>query len=363
MKVSRGKLRIIHLIDSLSIGGAEVLLKNTLQLLSEFSHTVVYLQEHDALKGEISALGAPTICLSHRGWKDLISSVRKLRKIIKEVQPDVVHSHLFYATLIARLALPGSVPLVTSLHSSFSKDVFESSRLALWVERLTLRKRHNLVSVSEFVLRDYLQWVSFNGNKYVLYNFLPAKTFRTPQKKEVNTLCRCVAVGNLKEAKNYHYLLEVWEHLKEKEIELHIYGKGHLKSDLEKLINEKGLNVKLCGQAENISDLLPHYDLFIQASQHEGFGLSVIEAMAAGIPVLISDIPVFREISGENAHFFDLHNPKKTAEQIIKLKADFKYRLRYVDAARSYCYHHYCASVYKSQLLCIYEAACKMSTL
>ena len=349
--------RLLHIIDSLSVGGAELLLLNTLTLLPDYEHTVVYLQKPETLKDRIEATGARVLCINHSRWKDLPNSVRRLKEIVHQEKPWLIHSHLFYATLLARFAIPVSLPLVTTLHSSFGKDVFEKNRLSVWAERLTLKKRHHLIGVSEFVLKDYLRWVPFKGRKHVLYNFLPENAFVTQQRIEAATVCRCVAVGNLKEAKNYHYLLQVWEHLRENNIELHIYGKGHLEGDLEKIIKERRLNVKLCGQVGNINELLPGYHLFIQASEHEGFGLSVIEAMAAGVPVALSDIPVFREITGGNAHFFPLSGSNKVATKLLELCQNMENRISHVQQAYRYCRENYASLVYAEKLVSIYQSA------
>src|SRR5690606_17908609 len=108
---------------------------------------------------------------------------------------------------------------------------------------------------------------------------------------------KLVAVGNLKEAKNYFYLLEIFNQLKGLHITLDIYGIGYQKKELMDYIQKNELDVQLCGLKSIDPSVLQQYDYFIQASLHEGFGISVIEAMACGIPVILSDIPVFREIT------------------------------------------------------------------
>jgi glycosyltransferase involved in cell wall biosynthesis len=77
--------------------------------------------------------------------------------------------------------------------------------------------------------------------------------------------------------------------------------------------------------------------------------------MAAGIPVLMSDIPVFREISGGYAHFFSLADPAKAAAQLVELKNNAAERTKYITDAFHYCHQHYSAPVYKKHLLSIYE--------
>ena len=163
---------------------------------------------------------------------------------------------------------------------------------------------------------------------------------------------KLVAVGNLKEAKNYHYLLEIFKHLKEVKVSLDIYGQGPLHKELEIHIRRGGLNVRLCGGMNDVSRILPQYDFFIQASSHEGFGLSVIEAMANGIPVILSDIPVFREITSDLAVFFTLDSAIRAAET-VKMALSNKQPNLY-DSAFDFARKSYSAASYRQKLLDIY---------
>ena len=69
-----------------------------------------------------------------------------------------------------------------------------------------MKKRHTLIAVSDYVLIDYLRFVSFKGKRFVLYNFLPEDYFKKVECGTGNAPCKCIAVGTLKEAKNYPYL-------------------------------------------------------------------------------------------------------------------------------------------------------------
>jgi glycosyltransferase involved in cell wall biosynthesis len=344
---------ILHTIDSLSAGGAEILLKNTVAELKEFRHIIVYLNHPDTLardfEGDVSFF-----CLGHKRWFDMAVSIKKLNKIIKEAQPAVVHSHLFLSTVVARLAVSKRIPLFTTLHSILSIDAFKKNQASLWLERLTLKKRRTLIAVSRFVLNDYLDHVSFKGNRFVLYNFLPDQFFKKTDFRPAHEITRCVSVGNLKEAKNYHYVLDIFSMLKGKNISLDIYGEGQLREELQKRIDAEGLAVKLCGHVQDTRSVFLNYDLFIQASEHEGFGISVIEAMASKLPVFVSDIPVFKEVTGEHAHFFPLSSHLSAAKLFNRLLNNPAERSKHVETAFDFCRQHYSVMGYKQKLLSIY---------
>ena len=127
-----------------------------------------------------------------------------------------------------------------------------------------------------------------------------------------------VSAGRLNKIKNFEYLLDVFSHLKDKEVYLDIYGSGD-KTGYEKLIKERGLKVRMMGQHNELQDLINTYDLFVLPSKFEGFPLSVFEAMASGVPLLISNIAPLKSIVRENALYFDLNDDKSIADIIISV--------------------------------------------
>lgn len=347
---------ILHVINDLSMGGAELLLKNTVELLPEFDHTIVYLFPAGDLEKRVTGFNVKFICLEGKKPKGILFIVLKLRKIIKEQKPILVHSHLFYSTICTRLATPASIPLVSTIHSVYSKDAFEKNFKSLLAARLTLKKRHSLIGVSHYVLEDYFKYIRFRGNRFVLHNFLPDDSFQYFAHGKPGKTIKLVAVGNLKEAKNYLYLLEIIKHLDG--VSLDIYGSGGMENELKRYIETEKLNVRLCGATDNITEIFQQYDFFIQASLHEGFGLSVIEAMGAGIPVLLSDIPVFREITGGLCNFFSLNNPIKAAETLTEIFHS-EYPVNLTRIAYEFVKEKYSADKYREGLLSVYEVVSK----
>ena len=128
-----------------------------------------------------------------------------------------------------------------------------------------------------------------------------------------------------------------------------------MRNKLQEKIDQLGLPVVLKGFAPDTRSLFKNYDLFIQASVYEGFGLSVIEAMASGTPVLLSDIPVFHEISNDLAHFFPLQDSRRAAELLYCLNDNEKKRNQYIEKAYDHCREKYSEHIYKNKLLEIYS--------
>jgi glycosyltransferase involved in cell wall biosynthesis len=127
-----------------------------------------------------------------------------------------------------------------------------------------------------------------------------------------------IAVGNLKPAKNYSYLVEAFKRMPEN-IQLDIFGSGPLHKELHTEIEKHNLNIRLCGTREDIYNVLPDYDAFIMSSIYEGQPISLLEAMACGVPAILSDIPVLREATNDNAIFYDLNNISDLVQKVTSI--------------------------------------------
>ncbi len=306
---------ILHIIDTLGIGGAEKVMIGAVKSLPEMRHHVVYLNGSDALACQL-----PVSCkikkLNYRYTKlDIPRCAIELRRYIRKNNIDVVHSHLFIATLIARLACPKDVKLITTIHSLPSKNYFVS-RMNKWLEKITYRKRHHLVAICREVFNDYNQCIGVKGPYTILYNYVEDEYYTAKYRKmNFNGILRLVAVGNLKPAKNYPYLIEAFKSMP-KNVHLDIFGTGPLQRQLQTEIEKYNLNIRLCGVRDDIHNVLRNYDAFIMSSVFEGQPISLLEAMACGMPAILSDIPVLREATDNKAIFYDLNNVNDLVQKV-----------------------------------------------
>ena len=305
------KPAIIHVIDSLARGGAETLLVDLLEDLSE-SYRVIIVTLYDACDFDKSKLVCEKrYCLQYKGFTSVPSCAFRLRKIIRQYNPLLVHAHLYTSSVVARIATPKKTPLVFSIHTMLSIENYNKKKLSLVAEKLTYRKHHHVISVSKQALADFSQYVGLKGPSYILYNFIHPLYFQNSRLTSyVNGKeLKMVAVGNLKESKNYAYLIEAFKGLKNFPVSLDIYGDGPLRASLQQLIDEGGVNVTLKGSCREIFRVLPQYDLYTMSSFYEGFPVAPLEAMAIGLPMLLSELPVLKESIGANAMYFNQNDP------------------------------------------------------
>lgn len=301
--------KILHIIDSINIGGAEKLLCNTLSELTEFTHLIVTLFPSE----DISLLpsNATHVCLNAKKVMDLPLKRAFYLDILHRFKPDLVHSHLYFATLFAKGLTPASIPFVFTQHFEFSKNA--EKWYYRFAERLVSNKKQHGIAVSNTVLRDYVKTTAFKGSMKVIENFIPDNYFISGNGKQIrtNSTLKLVAIGNIKPIKNQQYILDAFEYLKDLDVSCDIYGEGEQKEILEQRANDNGLKVYFKGTVKDPSSILTAYDIFFMPSLTEGFPLALFEAMSSKLPVIVSDIPVFHEILEEKGNYVPLNNPAK----------------------------------------------------
>ncbi|MEA3002016.1 MAG: hypothetical protein QOH81_804 [Sphingomonadales bacterium] len=315
------KPTIVHVIDSLARGGAETLLVDLLPDLAALYRIILVTlrPESDFPADEIVC--EARYCLDYRGAASLAGCALALRRIIRRHRPDLVRSQLYLSGIVARLATPRGTPLAFSIHNPMSQDAYCRNRLALPLEKLTYRKRHALISVSRDALEDFDRWVGIRGRSYILYNFINSAYLAASRiRRSAGPALRLVSVGMLKEQKNYFYLIDAFKQLRGEPVTLDIYGEGPLRASLQEAIDAHGLAITLKGKRSDIPAVLGDYDLYVMPSFYEGFGIAPVEAMATGLPLLLSDLPVLREVTFGNALFFDPAEPRSFLDLVRRLR-------------------------------------------
>ncbi|RYF90406.1 MAG: glycosyltransferase [Chitinophagaceae bacterium] len=334
-QVMPDKKNIIHVIQSLGRGGAESMLVAVLKELHEFNNIVVILDAENHFGEELVC--DKLICLNAPSLKHLAKAIIRLKKIIKAYQPVLVHSHLPKPNFLVRLAVPRSIPLVSTIHTSIASAADYKHWHMRFLDKFTYRYRKStIVAVSNVALQDYFSVLGLKQqNAHVLYTFVDDRKFKPSSDPKLSGEgMRLVTVGSYKTGKNIPYLVEVFKLLKDELVSLDVYGRGH--GELESLIRDAGVSIFLKGQHKEMQEVLPQYDGFIMPSQFEGFSLSVLEAMAVKLPLLLSDIPSFKEQAGEHALYFDLNDVNDGYHAIVRflhhrheanLRRDMAYRL------------------------------------
>jgi glycosyltransferase involved in cell wall biosynthesis len=311
---SRKTMRVLHVMTRLPVGGVEG------QLLSVLNHYdrrriepfVCCLSDVGETGREISRAGFEVIALGRLGHRFDVRIVRDLVKLMRERQCTVVRTHQYHANLYGRLAAwrAGVQCIVASVHNVYTRrGKLHRRYINQWLGKVSDR----VVAVSHAVRDDILRWDRLPEKKVcVIHNGVDTEALaqgdRNRIRRELDIPLDGLVVGTvgrLAEQKGQRYLLEAAVRLKASVPGVHVLiaGDGPLRKELENLAHRLRLGecVTFLGTRRDIPDVLAALDVFVLPSLWEGLGIALIEAMAAGCPVVATDILPFREVMGDHA--------------------------------------------------------------
>ena len=317
------KKKVVHIIDSLGRGGAETLLVGIIKAMPQFEHIIISLKPLNEFKDDLH--GIKIFFLDFKWYHSIPKTVIAVKKIIKSTNAEIVHANLYWSIIVSRLAVPKNVRLINSYHALLYG--FEGANYPFYarlLDKLTYRKKFVTLCVSKGVENNIRNHVVIKENVSVLYNYVEDNFFeRYRPTYRIDTPIKLVAVGNIKKDKNFQVIIDAFADLTGNErnlLSLDIYGKGPLLESLKQRCQEKNVtSISFKGSISDVASVLPAYDVFIISSTSEGFGIAVAEAMAVGLPVIVSDIPVLKEITCGNAFYFDPDDPLSLSNTIEKL--------------------------------------------
>ena len=350
-------MKVLHIINSLTIGGAEILLTNSLAkggLQDYVENIILYFQGESELADKIDKR-VTVINLNYKGWYSFGTLLMKIRETIKTHKPDIIHTHLNPAGWYTALARPKNIPQVHTLHISYS-DNTDTDKVRLFFEKKLLlqRKDANLITLSELLKEDLKASVNIKGNVFVLSNFIADEFFEPNPETPPSAVFKLVAVGNMRPQKNYNYLLDIFQHLKDYPVSVDVYGHGD-DTALRQRAEKENLPVIFMGPVKNPKDIYWKYNGFIMPSKFEGFGLTAYEAMASGLPLFLSDLGAFKSLIKDNAVYFSLTDAADAAATIKTAVSNNSNRNDMVTKARQYAQTTVKREMYITNLLKIYE--------
>jgi glycosyltransferase involved in cell wall biosynthesis len=199
--------------------------------------------------------------------------------------------------------------------------------MVYWPQRVFLNRADAVATVSKTSKRLMLQHRLTKRPISVIYNaagtFTDDQANRAP-KARPRSAQRLVYMGSFMDYKNVEVLIDGMQHLPEYELHLLSRIKPERKIELESRIKEGwGKVVFHNGVSEDeYHQQLDQAVALVTGSRDEGFGIPLIESMSRGVPVVVSDIEIFREIGGDVALFFNQDDPTDFAFQVRKLEAN-----------------------------------------
>ena len=332
------------------------MLVRVLKELPEYNNIVVTLYNDNQFEKELE--GIKYICLNQRSLLFFPFTAIKLRRLIKQYNADIVHTHLFWPTLIARIGIPKRIPLITTIHAFIATSVEYKKWYIRFLDKASFRFRKSaIIGVAKGATKEYFSFLGIKPHKaYALYTFVDVNHFNPdqPVTKKNNEGFRLISIGAIRLQKNHQYLVDAFKLLKNENLQLHIYGVGPLQQKLQRAIDEAGVNIVLKGMVTNMNEVLPQYDLFVMSSTFEGFSLGVLETMAMKVPMLLSEIVSFREQCEDTAMYFNLNDTNDFAIKVKAIAADPQLRSQLSERAYQRVIENFTLQHHMKQLRNIY---------
>ena len=306
------QLRVLHIIGGGEFGGAERHILNLCASLDprKAAITVVCLFEEPFAR-MAKETGVNVLVVPMRHKLDL-GTLTRLTDVIKRNRPDLVHTHGVRANLLGRLAakMAGVNKIVTTVHSLLVRDYPDFwSRLAnSWTERLTRGLTDHFIAVSQGLKNALVEdgmpenkiTVIYNGLDLVRFKpCLPPGTYRRWLGYDERVPLVAI-VARLHSVKGHNYFLQAAvEVLKViSKVRFLVVGTGPDEPMLKEMTNKLGLQevVNFTGFISDIPDLMADMDVLVIPSLWEGFGLTAIEAMTVGLPVVATEVGGLPEV-------------------------------------------------------------------
>lgn len=293
------KLRVVHIVPMLSPGGAERVAVHIATGLDRDRYEAVVVSLAGRVGCELDDLlddaGIGVRYLGkHRGFD--YHAYARVHRTLRELEPNVIHTHLH----VLRYALPsmrllGSVASLHTVHNLAEREIERGMR---WIQQYAFNHGVVPVAVGEEVARSLKRLYKLPHQR-IIPNGIPVDLFSCPKVprrewraregfREESVLFVCVA--RFASQKNHALLVRSFAQglAPDSRVHLVLVGEGQLQREIEELTRALAIEkyVHFLGLRTDIPDILAAADVFVLSSDYEGNPLSVMEAMAAGLPVI-----------------------------------------------------------------------------
>lgn len=341
-------MRVAQFIDTASEGGAEtIVLDLCRQLRGRGIEPVLLHFGSEYLQGHAEKLGIEQHVVpgwtQYKSFKTLPLFALQFRRLLRELNIDVLHSHLFGpVTAAAPACALAGIRHIGTLHDVY---VVAERPIRARLLQMAALMGTRLVSVSEDMERFYRGRAYFgrqalrtiyNGTRHAVA--APREDLRQALDLSAgDTVITCV--GRLVELKNHRLLMRAFAALDTAlSTKLLLVGDGPLRVELEQVARELGIaaRVRFLGRRDDVSDLLAISDIFALASDTEGLSCSVLEAMAGGLPAVVTRVGGNPELvdDGISGYLIDPGNTEGMRDRLQTLALDTALRHRLGQAAR-----------------------------
>jgi glycosyltransferase involved in cell wall biosynthesis len=316
-------MRVLLAVTGLGMGGAERMVRDLADALPA-EVCIAYLK--GPLDVRPRRAGVHLACLGVESARDLPPACLKLRRLLRDFHPDIVHGHMFHAALLTRLlrrAAPGA-RIISTMHTGQDGGPLRALALRLTDALADISTNVSHEAVDAFVASGAVpagrMIAIHNGIDLQRYQREPDARMQVRDEFGIAEPTRLLfAAGRLDWSKDYPTLLQALALLRDSvDYRLLIAGDGPHRDDLTQLARTLGLEerVQFLGVRRDIPRLMSAADVFVLSSVGEAFGLVVAEAMACECVVVATDAGGVREVLGPAGMLVPTRDPAALAQAL-----------------------------------------------
>jgi glycosyltransferase involved in cell wall biosynthesis len=345
------KVRLLHVVPDLGVGGLSRVVESLCATIDKERFEVMVLSFHGG--GEfveiLQRAGVPVLTLGDRDFRRRTSytSFLEVARLLRSERIDVVHTHNTQPFLDA---VPGGIlaRVRTMIHTDHARQFPDRWRY-MFAERMLSHFVYRVVGVSEDTSRNLMKFEKISPRKVVtIPNGISGRAFEVPvdrsaKRRELGISPEALILGfasRLEPQKGVPYLLDAMPAIVRRvpNAQLLIVGQGREQAALQHHAVSLGLNdhVRFLGVRFDMPELLGLFDAMILPSVWEGLPMIVLEAMAAGCPIIASavgGVPTAVR-HGETGILVEPAKPEAIAAAVVSLLGDRALRERYGEAGR-----------------------------
>lgn len=319
--------------SSFAVGGAENMVAQLLVGIKEKADVVAILSNQKCdnhIQEIVDSSNVKSYYPNVDEKKSIIKYIKILRhvhKTLKKEKPDIIHSHLGAMIFAVPYVLTHKVRYIHTVHNVPNQD---SGWFIRTIIRLLVKlKKIEFSSISQVIQDQIVEEYKTTPDKArVIVNPVDCQKYECKRNNTYNNQnnqkIQLISIGRLSKQKNHKNLLKAFSivHKENPNITLLVVGDGNLRQDLEKYKDELKLtdNVVFTGAREDIPKLLADSDIFVMSSDYEGLPLTMLEAMASGLPIISTDVGGIKDIVDEkNSILVRAGDSERLAEAITDL--------------------------------------------
>lgn len=301
---------LFRITNVLNIGGVQKGLYETLPKLKEYFdiHVIVYRQK-GVLSEELEKQGIKVHFVNSPKTWDL-KGIKEIAKILREYKADIVHTHSYGGCIRGVIAgkLAGVKTIIANIHAPMQLHWYGN----FWIKRYKMMIIEKLLHkffvkkilfASETLRNEYLHYgrlLNSEEKLEVLYDGYDLSSYLLEKRSSFKGSFKIGTMGRFVDTKNLFFFLKTaLELLKiDKNFTFYMIGDGPMKGEFERFVKTNGIEEKIIftGMIKNPIEILKNLDLYLFCSKTEGLGRALIEPLLLGIPCVVVDDPVNREV-------------------------------------------------------------------